>query len=336
MTFLKRLKALGKTQKMVLTVILLMFLVFVPFLVTDAYILHILITVLIYIVLALSLNLITGYTGQFSLGHVAFYGLGAYVAALMMTSGINFWTSTLVAAAVCGIFGLLLGIPTLRLRGDYLAIVTLGFGEIFRLVLVNWVDVTRGPSGITAIPSPQFGNFVIDTKEKYYYTILIVAVLAVIFMKRLTEGGFGMSMLTVQEDEIAACSIGINPVKYKLIAFVIGGIMAGIMGGFFASYMSFISPDNFVYNTSITMVSMIVLGGMGNVTGSILGAMILVILPEALRAFSDYRMILYGLMMTLMMIFRPNGIWGSDKRKKNIYMINARGVIHETTSIAGK
>lgn len=145
-----------------------------------------------------------------------------------------------------------------------------------------------------------------------------------------------MSMLTVQEDEIAACSIGINPVKYKLIAFVIGGIMAGIMGGFFASYMSFISPDNFVYNTSITMVSMIVLGGMGNVTGSILGAMILVILPEALRAFSDYRMILYGLMMTLMMIFRPNGIWGSDKRKKNIYMINARGVIHETTSIAGK
>lgn len=166
MTFLKGLKALGKTQKMVLTVILLMFLVFVPFLVTDAYILHILITVLIYIVLALSLNLITGYTGQFSLGHVAFYGLGAYVAALMMTSGINFWTSTLVAAAVCGIFGLLLGIPTLRLRGDYLAIVTLGFGEIFRLVLVNWVDVTRGPSGITAIPSPQLGNFVIDTKEK--------------------------------------------------------------------------------------------------------------------------------------------------------------------------
>jgi branched-chain amino acid transport system permease protein len=300
----------------------------VPFIIKDTYILHVIISCFIYSCLALSLNLIIGLTGQFSLGHVTFYGMGAYITALlMMKASMSFWLTILISAAGVGIFGYLLALPALNLRGDYLAVVTLGFGEVFRLFLVNAIDITRGPMGIPGIPSPKIGSFVINTKQEYYFLALIILIAVVIFVRRLIISGFGLSMLCVKEDDVAASAIGIYPRKYKLWAFVIGAVIAGIMGSFYAVYMSFISPSSFQYGESITMVSMVILGGMGSIAGPILGACILTVLPEALRSFSEYRMIIYGAALVIMMIFKPNGIWGLDKRVRNIYMLQAgRGV----------
>ncbi len=317
---LKLLK-LTKKQQLYLLLALLAALIVVPFVITDMYILHIIISCFIYASLALSLNLIIGFSGQFSLGHVTFYGIGAYTTALlMMKAGMSFWLAALISAVLVGIVGALLSIPTLKLRGDYLAVVTLGFGEVFRLFVLNAVDLTRGPMGLPGIPSPSIFGFVIETKTHYYYFGLIILILVIVFMRRLMTSGFGMAMLSVKEDDIAAQAIGIHPARYKLMAFTIGAVVAGIVGSFYAVYMAFISPSSFQYGESISMVAMVVLGGLGSIPGAILGAVLLTILPEALRSFSDYRLIIYGVVMILMMIFRPNGIWGIEKRRRNAYL----------------
>ncbi|WP_094604987.1 hypothetical protein SPSIL_017560 [Sporomusa silvacetica DSM 10669] len=300
-----------------------------PFIVTNSYFLHICITVCIYITLALSLNLVTGYAGQLVLGHAAFYGIGAYTGAmLMLFFHVNFFIALVGSALVTGIFGLLLGIPALRLRGDYLAIVTLGFGEIVRLVFVNWKDVTRGPAGLPGIPAPEILGFTLSGRTAFYYMALILTVFTIFFMVKLINSGVGMAMQTVKNDEIAAEAIGIQPRKYKLLAFVISSVFAGIIGCFYASYLSYVSPTAFVYNTSMTILTMVVLGGLGSIVGSILGATILTILPEMLRFLSDYRMLIFGALMVFMMIYKPEGFWGASKRRKNIYKINAGGTDH--------
>lgn len=311
---------LSDRAKKVFFIALLAVLVALPFLVTNKYFLHIIISCFIYACLALSLNLVIGFTGQFSLGHVTFYGLGAYITSLLMLrADMSFWPAALISAASVGAFGALLALPTLRLRGDYIAVVTLGFGEVFRLFLTNAIDLTRGPMGLPGIPSPVIAGFKINTKIEYYFFALIILLLVIIFLKRLTTSGFGLAMLSVKEDEIAASSIGIYPVRYKFWGFVIGAVIAGIMGSFYAVYTAFISPSSFQYSESISMVAMVVLGGLGNMVGAVMGAVILTVLPEALRFLSEFRMVIYGLAMVIMMIFRPNGIWGMDKRIKNSY-----------------
>lgn len=308
-------------------------LVIAPFIITNSYYLHIMVLIGVYIILSLSLNLITGYTGQLCLGHAAFYGIGSYVGALLMLNlNVNFFIALIASAVISGLFGLVLGIPTLRLRGDYLAIVTLGFGEIVRLVFVNWADVIRGPMGLPGIPNPSIFGFQISGRTAFYYLILILVALTLIFMSRLTNSGFGMAMQTVKADEIAAESIGIYPVKYKLIAFVISSAMAGMAGCFYASYVSYISPTTFVYNTSVTILAMVVLGGLGSLAGSVIGAVVLTLIPEVLRFISDYRMLIFGALMVIMMIFKPEGFWGVSKRVKNIYKIKAGGGCRERDS----
>jgi branched-chain amino acid transport system permease protein len=293
-----------------------------PFL-ADNYIIHIGILCLIYSALAISLNIIIGLSGQFSLGHVTFYGMGAYVCALlMMRAGLNFWLALAGAAVFCGVFGFLLALPTLKLRGDYVAVVTLGFGEVFRMVLMNAEGLTYGTRGIPGIPVPSIFGFEINSKMRFYFMFLIVLIAVVIFVRRMLNSGFGIAILTINDDPIAASAIGIFPTKYKLVSFVIGAVIAGVMGGLFAVYTRFIGPTNFAYSESILMVAMVVLGGLGSIPGSILGATLLTILPEALRSMSQYRMIIYGLAMVVVMIFRPHGIWGMDKRKKNAYLQN--------------
>jgi branched-chain amino acid transport system permease protein len=291
---------------------------FAPLVVTDEYLLHILITIGLYVVLTLSLNLVTGYTGQFSMGHAAFYGIGAYIAALsMLNAGLSFWLAVFLSAVLTAVFGFFLELPALRLQGDYLGIVTLGFGEIVRLVFVNWVDVTRGPMGLPGIPAPQIGSYVFTGKTPYYYLILILVTLTIFTMYRLTNSRLGLGLVTVREDEVAASAIGINTTKLKLMAFTIGAFFAGITGAFYASYISFISPDSFMFIDSVTILAMVVLGGMGSIPGSLIGATVLVIAPEILRFLADYRMLLYGLMMIVMMIYKPEGFWGAHKRTKN-------------------
>lgn len=315
---------LNKTQKFAMLIILIAFIIVFPFVIHDKYTLHVIILCSMYACLTLSLNLIIGWSGQFSLGHVCFYGMGAYVTTLlMMNFEMNFFFATLISVIFTSIFAMLLCLPTLKLRGDYLAVITLGFGEVFRLFLTNAVDITKGPAGIPGISDPVIFGYAIKGKQAYFYFVMLLLFVFIVFMKRFNNSGFGMAMMTVNEDDIAATAIGLNTKKYKLLGFAIGGGMAALMGSFYAVYMGMISPTSFAYAESIKMVSMVVLGGMGSIPGSILGAFLLTALPEVLRAFSEYRMVLYGALMVVMMIFRPEGMWSRASRLKNEYKIKA-------------
>lgn len=295
-----------------------------PLFISNKYTLHIIISCFLYACLTLSLNLIIGWSGQFSLGHVCFFGMGAYVTTLLMT---NFAVPFLIAWAIGTLFtaliAALLCFPTLKLRGDYIAVVTLGFGEVFRLFLTNAVGITRGPAGIPSVPNANLFGLEFTGKTMYYYFALFLLVVFIVFMKRLNNSGFGMAIMTVNEDDIAATALGLDARKYKMAAFSLGGGMAALIGGFYAVYMGMIAPTSFSYAESIKMVSMTVLGGMTSIPGSILGAFLLTALPEMLRSFSEYRMVIYGAAMVIMMIFKPDGLWGRNKRQKNEYKYTA-------------
>ena len=326
----KRIIECSQKQKRILTLLAVCGLLILPLAVKSTYVMHVLITSGLYIGLALSLNLVSGFAGQLSMGHAAFYGIGAYATALLMLNfNMSFWLTLFASIAVSGLAGFVLGLPTSRLKGDYLTIVTLGFGEIVRLVLVNEIDITRGPMGLPGIPSPSIFGWELDSKTAFYYLVLAFVAAITIFFSRLTTSGFGIAMMTVKEDEIAAQSIGIYPVKYKLLAFTLSAMIAGVMGSIYATYVSFISPDTFLFNDSATILAMVVLGGIGSIPGSVIGAVILTVAPELLRSFSELRMMLYGILLVVMMNFKPMGIYGQEKRKRNIYKLQAGGAADE-------
>jgi branched-chain amino acid transport system permease protein len=273
---------------------------------------NIMITALIYVVTGLGLNIVVGLAGLLDLGYVAFYAVGAYSYALLNYHfGLTFWMVLPIGAALGLLFGILLGFPVLRLRGDYLAIVTLGFGEIIRLILENWNDFSFGPSGIANIPRP--GLFGIDLSLHqvtiYLYFLMIALALFTIFIvKRLQDSRIGRAWIALREDEIACQAMGIDKTRTKLSAFAMGATWAGMAGVVFAAKTTFINPASFTIWESIIILCVVVLGGMGSVVGVIFGAMILILLPEYLRAFSEYRMLLFGTIMVIMMVFRPGGI----------------------------
>lgn len=317
---------LSKKTKRILFAVLAVLLLIFPIAVQNGYYQHIAVICGLYIVLTLSLNLVSGFAGQLSMGHAAFYGIGAYVTALLMTkAGMNFWVTIIFSMLISGLFGFVLGLPTSRLRGDYLTIVTLGAGEIVRLFLTNQDELTNGPMGVSGIGSPSIFGISLASDTAFYYMVLTLVVLVVIFMSRLINSGFGLAMMTIREDEIAAQSIGIKPMKYKLAAFVLAAMIAGIAGSFYATYTSYVSPNTFLFNDSATILAMMVLGGIGSIPGSIIGATVLSVLPEVLRKFSDYRMIIYGLAMIVMMNFKPTGFYGQEKRVKNSYKLQLGG-----------
>ncbi len=303
------------------TLVLLAILLVIPLLVSNEYYIHMLITLGLFVVLSLSLNLVSGYTGQLSIGHAAFYGIGAYVTALLM---LKFDVSFLVALPASGVvtafFGLLLGLPTMRLAGDYLAIVTLGFGEIVRLVLLNWDKVTRGPMGLPGIPAPELGSYVFMSKTPFYYLVLVITLLTVIAMRRIVNSGFGLSLIAVSQDELAAEAVGINTLRCKITSFIISAFFAGVAGGFYAVYISFVSPDSFTFMDSIMVLEMVVLGGLASIPGSIIGAVVLGLIPELLRFMAEYRMLIFGALMVVIVIFKPDGFWSAKKRTRNAIM----------------
>ena len=265
----------------------------------DQYYLRIIIFIGINVIMALGLNLITGLTGQLSLGHAAFMSIGAYTAAILtMKAGFPFGASLLMGALTAAFFGIIIGFPTLRLNGDYLAIATLGFAEIVKVLLLN-MDITGGALGLSPIPS--------DTNLSL---VLILAILTIWVMYRIQYSRFGRGIQAIREDEIAAESMGINTTMYKIQAFAIGSFFAGLGGGLYAHYIQFISPNDFGFLKSVDLISMVVLGGMGSIPGTILGATILTAAPEILRPMAQYRMLIYGLLLVVMMIFRPNGLLG--------------------------
>lgn len=298
---------------------LLFFIVVFPVVFDNKYILHIAILVGIYLILGVTLNVVTGITGELDLGHAAFFGIGAYVSSLITIKLFSsFWVGLICAFFVSLLFGILLGIPSLRIRGDYLAIVTLGFNEIVRYVLLNWQNVTNGPMGVHRIPVPTIFGVKLNSKQFFFYLIYLFVIITVTVISRLSRSRFGRSLVAIREDEIAAIAMGINTGYYKISAFAITAAFAGIAGSLFAHYMSFISPMNFTTGESILILCMVVLGGKGSIIGSILGVIILTLLPEILRSIAMYRMLFYGLILIVMMIFKPNGLI-PEKRNPNNY-----------------
>lgn len=294
-------------------VLMCLFFIF-PFILKDYYI-DILIMCGIYSILSLGLNVIVGFAGLLNLGFAAFYAIGAYTYAIVNTKlGISFWTALPVSVFMTTLAGLLLSIPALRLRGDYFAIVTLGFGEIVRLVLNNWDSLTNGPNGITGIEPPSFFGISLASLNHYYYLVFLAVVLTLFIIRRVELSRIGRAWFAIKENEIAASSMGINTTRYKLYAFTFGSFWAGIAGMLFASKMQFISPESFTFLESILILCMVILGGLGNTYGAIIGAFMLVLLPEMLRELQLYRMLILGISLVLLMVFRPRGILVAGRR----------------------
>ena len=281
------------------------------------YQVSIMISALIYVMLALGLNIAVGLAGQLVLGYAGFYAIGAYTYGLLYHfAGMGFWACLPVAGLLAVLFGLALGFPTLRLRGDYLAIVTLGFGEIVRLVLLNWVSVTGGSVGISGIPRPSFFGIELTMEQStiyLYYLCLIAVAITITVIARLKNSRVGLALQALREDEIASEAMGINLTQVKLQAFALSSAWAGFAGVLFAAKTSFINPPSFTFMESAMMLAMVVLGGMGSILGVVLSALVLILVPEYLRAFSDYRMLIFGAVMVLMMLFRPQGLISGER-----------------------
>ncbi|WP_028883675.1 high-affinity branched-chain amino acid ABC transporter permease LivM [Taylorella asinigenitalis] len=288
--------------------------------------------VLIYVMLGLGLNIVVGFAGLLDLGFVGFYAVGAYTYALLFYYfDWSFWQALPLAGLFAAGFGFLLGFPVLRLRGDYLAIVTLGFGEIIRLLLINLVSITRGPDGISSIPKPtvfgypmqrrapegqetfhQLMGWKFDSMDSVIYLYLlalILAILTLLLSNRLLRMPVGRAWEALREDEIACKSLGLNPTKIKLSAFTLGAMCAGFAGAFFAARQGLVNPEAFTFMESAMILAIVVLGGMGSQIGVIFAAIILTVLPELARQFAEYRMLIFGLVMVLMMIWRPQGLF---------------------------
>jgi branched-chain amino acid transport system permease protein len=283
-------------------------------------------------VLASGLNIVVGFTGLLDLGYVAFYAIGAYYTAVIFIQvlrnryGVDvdqywwlIWVNLLGGGMLAAIAGAILGYPTLRLRGDYLAIMTLGFGEIIRITANNWVGLTRGPSGISGIPAPSFFGYHFTSTKSLYYMGLGIAVLSLFVISRIVRSRIGRAWTAIREDEVAAEAMGIHTSRYKLLSYATGGFFAGMMGVFFGHYLNFISPSSFQLIESFTILCLVVLGGMGNIAGPVLGAVIWIGGQEYLRNFTfvqehpETRGIAMGLILVVLMVFRPQGLLGSRR-----------------------
>jgi branched-chain amino acid transport system permease protein len=319
---------------------------FTPF--ADQKTMDLSVLILTYVMLGWGLNIVVGLAGLLDLGYVAFYAVGAYAYALLSTQyGLGFWTVLPLAGMFAATFGILLGFPVLRLRGDYLAIVTLGFGEIIRLVILNWFDLTNGPAGIGSIPGPTlFGAVFAETAPPgkqtvsemlgipfhgidrlifLYYIILFLALLTNLFTQRMRRLPVGRAWEALREDETAAKALGINPTNTKLTAFAVGAMFAGFAGSYFAAKQRFISPESFTFIESAIILAIVVLGGMGSQIGVVLAAVLLIGLPEWFRELGNYRMLAFGIAMVLIMVFRPRGLIGHREPSIRLHRVASRG-----------
>jgi branched-chain amino acid transport system permease protein len=291
---------------------------------------------------AIGLNVVVGLAGLLDLGYVAFFGVGAYVGALFAHAAqttvhvhLPFMLVIFLGAGAASLFGVLIGAPTLRLRGDYLAIVTLGFGEIFRIVATNWDGLTKGPNGISGIPDLAIGKFSLGQPHtlfgvklpyfaNYYYAELILVAVVIIGFTRLNDSRIGRAWVAIREDEVAAAAMGVNTVALKLLAFAIGAFLAGAAGTMNAHLNTTVNPDSYTFLESILLLAAVVLGGMGTIPGALIGSTLLVLLPEKLRFFQDKRLLIFGAALVLMMRFRPEGIAPSGRRRSELKEGGAR------------
>ncbi len=295
----------------------------------SGYLITILITIVIYAMLAHSLNIITGHAGQISLGHASFFGIGAYTSAMLYTeAGFPFWISVPMAAVAAGIVGALLGIPCLRVRDDFLAITTMGINFVVEAIFL-YLPFFGGAMGIGGINLPRwFGREM--TKPEYFILILVVFALLLLLDRRLGRSWIGLAWASIREDEQAAGAMGVDVVRFKVLAFILGSAIAGLAGGFYAHFLTFIMPQNFGFGQSIVILSMVVFGGIGGRWGPIVGAIILGVLPEVSRPIMEYRILIYGILLLGMMRFQPGGLLGSESilpriLRRSVYAFGARG-----------
>jgi len=287
------------------------------------YFLHILVIAGIYIILTLSLNLIVGFTGLPALGHAAFSCIGAYTSSLLaLNMGMFPWIGLLIGACVAAFSGVVIGYPAVRLKGDYLALATFGLGVIVYSIAKNWVSLTRGPMELPGIPGFSILGFELSGIWSYLLLVLVFVILTIFVIKRIVSSPFGRILRSIREDEIASEALGKDTTKYKLLVFIIGAFFAGIAGSLYAHYITFIDPSSFTMMESITILLMVIFGGMGSISGSVVGAVILVVLPELLRFLgmpssiaAPMRQMIYGLLLVVLMVKRPQGIMGAYRFK---------------------
>ena len=309
---------LGKRLLLVAAVVALVF----PWLVSTGqnfYHVNVMVSALIFVVLGLGLNITVGLAGLLDLGYIAFFAVGSYTYALLSKNfDLGFWTCLPLGGLMGMLFGIVLGFPILRLRGDYLAIVTLGFASITKIVLENWDTVFGGAAGIAGIPRPEFFGMALDGRQKSvysYYIVLALVGITILVTNRLKNSRIGRAWMALREDEIACVAMGVDMARTKLSAYALGAFWAGLVGVVFAAHNNFINPDSFTFMDSAMILAMVVLGGMGSILGVIIASLALKLLPEYLRAFAEYRMLVFGAVMVLMMIFRPQGLISNMRRK---------------------
>jgi branched-chain amino acid transport system permease protein len=283
-----------------------------PLLELNTYLMNILVKVGIYTILGLGLNVLVGYTGLVSLGQAGFVAIGAYTTTILTKQfGVDFFLAALLGALLAGFFGLLIGLPSLRLKGTYLSIITLGFGEIIRTIIIVWQPVTNGPLGIRNIPSPElFGTKLTLYNGGLFYLVLALLILVTLFCQLLINTKMGRAMRAIKGDETAAIMMGVNVTYYKIAAFIIAAVISGLAGSIFATQLGYIDQNTFTFDMSTLILSIVILGGMGTVRGMFVGALLLVVFPEIARPLMDYRFVFYGLILVLMMRFRPQGLLG--------------------------
>lgn len=284
-----------------------------PLLVSDQYLLHLGILVLFYVVLGTSLNLVMGYVGEFSLGHTAFLGIGAYAAAILsLKLGLPMWATVPLAGLMSALCSLAIGAITLRLQGPFFVIVTLAFAEVLRLIANNWIDLTNGPMGLAGVTRPAmladasnlFG------KQFYFYTALAIAACSLYLAYRFVHSNAGRAAVAVRENRYVAQSVGIRPFGYAMQAFVLGAFLAGLAGGFYAHYISFVGPEVFAFSFMVTMIIIVLVGGKGTLVGPLVGAVLVTLLEEYLREAKELRLSIFGLIVMAIVLFLPRGLMG--------------------------
>jgi branched-chain amino acid transport system permease protein len=283
----------------------------IPLIVTNRYYLHMINLAGIYTLITIGLNILAGYTGQVSMGQAGYFAIGTYVASLLMLNlKVSFWLALLAAAVASAMFGGIVGVPAMKLSGPYLVLATVGFGEIIRLVILNWQPVTKGAAGLTGIPLPELGSLRIMSEPEFFYLIFAVVLFGAFVAHRLTQSKIGRTFSAIREDELAAEAMGVPVNRYKIWAFIISAIYAGLAGALYGTFSGVASPDNFTFDDSVGFLCMSVIGGNRTIAGAVIGAFMLTFLSEALRALQAFRLVIYGAILIFTVIYMPQGLAG--------------------------
>ena len=299
----------AKVSSLIKLIIGAVVLIGLPVVIPNSYIMQLVLNILIYVILAMGLNLLTGFTGILSLGHAAFFGVGAYVSGILNTRfGWPFWATLIISVIVTALISLFLAFPALRVKGTYLVLMTIGFGEVVRLLLVNWISLTNGPNGIVGISYPDFGFFKLINMTQCYYLAVVFVALLMIYLKVLMKSRVGRCLLAIRDDDRAAELVGIDVSQYKLKAFMISAAYCAIAGTLYAHVIRYISPDSFRADESQLILCCVIIGGIGTFKGPVIGAILLTIIPELFRSLQDFRMVLYGVILMIVIIFFPGGV----------------------------